>query len=104
MALAGEGVMRLWLFFLWAFFMGGVLLSAPGSVWTFLARCVLGLCVGLVLQRYGRDILLWLAESLVCHDPLCLRCRMRSLDLRRMELEIMEKAQAMNHETGERAH
>lgn len=92
--------MRLWLFFIWAFLVGGFLFGGPTSNWTFVARCLLGTAVGLVLERYKRDVAEWIARDLSCPDPFCFRCRMRDVDRRRKELEIIEQVMAMTRDEG----
>jgi hypothetical protein len=89
---------------LFAFYMAALALGVflPQLPWW--ANVALSVVAGLSVTHYWRPIALWISRDLSCPDPYCMRCRMRNVDLRRAELEILEQIRVMSQEHGESTH
>ena len=86
------------------FFAFGVLWGTCSPFLPWWAGYPLGIAIGFCVAAFRRPITVWLAGSLSCPDPFCLRCRMTFVDMRRMELEILEQGKVLSQERGERTH
>lgn len=64
----------------------------------------LGILIGVGVAMFRRPITRWISRDIACPDPWCLRCRMSFVDMRRMEIEIMEQVRAQAEVRGERTH